>query len=376
MTSKLLPLIARRVEERIWHRKWSDEETKSLVGDSKKTFFSYAADPSLRTKAASGGSTSALLLYLLESKKIDGALVLRTIIKGGKARPQFFIATSAQELMAAQGSKYSAVFFAQDAFPLIKSFTGTLAIVALPCDAMILARHRKQNKEIDQKIRFVFSLICGHNSEPELTDAIVTKLRPKDYPNLQAYDHRFGHWRGNLKATFDDNAEIVKPFSFFSDYRNLYFYAQPKCHHCFDHFGYYCDISFGDVWSPQMRQAAIKHTALIARTETGVELIREAMKQQILVAHEAEINQVLNGQARTAPFHHNISSRSKVGRWFGIDIKDELHNKVRLVDYLIALIALTNQRFSATKLGKRIIPMLPRPLVKLYLYFFKGLESL
>lgn len=367
--------IKKWTEERIWHKTWSDQEIQNIVGDNEETYFSYAINPKLRKNAASGGSTSALLLYLLESNQIDGALVLRTIIQDGKARPQFFIATTGEELISAQGSKYSSAYFAQDAFPLIKSFKGKLAVVALPCDAMILARFRQHNEEFDQKIKFVFSLFCGHNSEPELTDAIVAKLRPNESDQLTAYKHRYGHWRGNLKATYDKDTEIIKPFSYFSDFRNLYFFAQPKCHHCFDHFGYYCDISFGDIWSPQMKKDTIKHTALIARTKIGVGLIREAIKQKVLAAHEEDIRQVLNGQARTAPFHHNISSRSKVGRWFGINIKDELHHKVRFVDYLIALIALANQRLSATQIGKRIIPMVPRPMVKLYLYFFKALES-
>lgn len=367
--------MLKKLQRQIWARQWSDEQINKIIGDYISCYFTYATDEALRQRAASGGSVSALLVYLLESGQVDGALVCQTVVTDGKARPEFRIATTRQEIIDAQGSKYAAVYFAAHAFPLIREFEGKLAVVALPCDAKILARWRSRKPEIDAKIGPVITLFCGHNSEPELTDATVAKLN-KGYGDLVDYQYRFGHWRGNLKATFSDGTEVVKPFKYFSDYRNLYFFAQEKCHHCFDHFGYYCDISAGDIWSPHMKDHPIKHTALVTRSELGQQLLEDAVGDGALDASEESIIEVANGQSRTAPFHYNITSRHRVGKVFGLKVKDETQDKVRWNDYIVAFMVLLNERVTRTRWGKRLIPLIPRPIVRAYLTVMKGLESI
>ena len=157
----------------------------------------------------------------------------------------------------------------------------------------------------------MITLFCGHNSEP-LTDAMVDRLGRGAPADRLPLAH--GHWRGSLEATFADGTQVVKPFETFSDYRNLYFFAQPKCHHCFDHFGYDCDISAGDIWSPRMKANPIKHTALIARTPAGSALVAAALRDGALIGGQEPADEIANGQARTAPFHYNVTSRARVGR--------------------------------------------------------------
>lgn len=367
--------MLKRLKEAIWTKNWSPEELDRYIGPYQKCYFTYAADEALRARAASGGSTSALIVHLLQTGQIDGALLVRTVIRAGKARPEFFIGTTREEVISAQGSKYSAVFFTNDALPLIRAFEGRLAVVALPCDATILARTRAKDPALDAKIACVIALFCGHNSEPELTDAIVRKIG-RGHGALTDYVWRSGHWRGQLQATFADGTTVVRPFETFSNYRNLYFFAQPKCHHCFDHFGYDCDISAGDIWSPRMKANPIKHTALITRTPAGQALVAEALAAGALIGTEEPIDEVADGQARTAPFHYNVTSRARVGRLFGLHIKDRVGARVRLPDYAVAFLALLNERVSRTRRGRKLILKLPKPVIRAYLYLLKALESL
>jgi coenzyme F420-reducing hydrogenase beta subunit len=178
-----------------------------------------------------------------------------------------------------------------------------------------------------------------------------------------------------LRATFEGGENVETPFSRFSDYRNLYFFAQRKCHQCCDHFGFHSDLSAGDVWSPRMKELPVKHTAIITRSEFGQRLVEEATNDGILSTMEATAEEVCDGQARTLPFHYNTTARARVGRLFGLKIKDTVREKVRWNDYLVAFLAILNQRFSSTNWGRRLIMLTPRPLLKLYLYFFKALES-
>ncbi|MCL4237702.1 MAG: Coenzyme F420 hydrogenase/dehydrogenase, beta subunit C-terminal domain [Anaerolineae bacterium] len=367
--------MIKRLRQALWHKNFTPDQLRRYVGEFEQCYFTYAADDAVHANAASGGSVSALLIYLLESGQIGGALVCRTALRAAKPRPEFIIARTREEIMVAQGSKYAAVYFANDALPLIEAFDGRLAVVALPCDATILQRARARSAALDARIALVITLFCGHNSEPALTDAIVDRLGQGHGP-LTGYHWRIGHWRGSLEATFADGAQVVKPFETFSDYRNLYFFAQPKCHHCFDHFGYHCDISAGDIWSPRMKANPIKHTALIARTPAGSALIAAALRDGVLIGSEEPVDEIANGQARTAPFHYSVNARARVGRFLGVRIKARNDARVRPVDYAIAFIALLNERVSRTRIGRAVILRAPRPVIRLYLYLLKGLESL
>ncbi len=366
--------MLKQLEQQIATRDWSQEEIDRYVGDFRSTWFSYAADEKIRNGAASGGSVTALCCHLLESGEVDGILAVRAIVRDGLPFPEFFIATTREELLSARGSKYSAVYFVRSGLPLIREFDGRLAVVLLPCDAKSLVGARRRDTDLDAKIKIVISLVCGHNSEPELTQLVVDKLRG-DHGPLTSYVWREGHWRGQLRATFADGATVTRPFATFSDYQNLYCFAQRKCHHCSDHFGNFSDLSAGDVWSPRMKAEPIKHTALIVRSDAGSRLVRSAIDRGVLVAKREPVGEICDGQARTLPFHYNTTARARVGRLFRLGIKDKVRAPVRWNDYLVALMAIVNQQFTATRVGRRLVRYVPRPLLRGYLYLFKALES-
>ncbi len=371
LKTKLSRLFAKSIR-----KKWTSEQVNQYIGHYQQCYFTYAADENLRQTAASGGSVTALLSYLLQNGKIDGALVCRSVINAeGKLRPEFFIARSLEDLKSAQGSKYIAVRFASQAFPLIRAFDGRLAVVALPCDISILQRARLTDAEIGRKVILTIGLFCGHNSEPILTDSIVEKLRPQQQP-LSRYYYRLGHWRGHLQAEFGSDHVVTRPFAYFSDYQNLYFFCQRKCHHCFDHTSYEADLSAGDIWSLRMKEEPIKHTALITRSDYATQVVQEALHHNYLVGRAEPIDEVCEGQARTLPFHYNISARAKAGRLLGEKVNDKLQTKVYWWEYLTALLIMFNEKVSRTNRGRKMILALPRPLMKLYLYFIKLLESI
>lgn len=361
---------------RLLRKNWSEEKVDKYIGHYSTCYFAYANDENIRRGAASGGSITALLSFLFAKKRIDGALVCRGVINDeGKYRPQFYIARSAEELKQSQGSKYAAVNFAADAIPLIRKFNGRVAVVGLPCDIGIFRRQCEKDADLDKKVVLTISLFCGHNSEPALTDAIVDSLRPGDRP-LIGFRHRVGFWRGMIQADFAEGYRITRPFSRFSDYQNLYYFSQRKCHLCHNHTGYDADVSAGDIWSMRMKAEGIKHSAIITRTPCGGDIVSAAIEAGWLHATVESIDEVCEGQARTMPFHYNVSARSQAAWTIGEKIPDTVHERFSLRDYIVAVMLLGNEKLSRTEAGRRRIFRIPRRLLKLYLYFIKGLESL
>jgi coenzyme F420-reducing hydrogenase beta subunit len=361
---------------KITRKKWTADRVEKYIGKYQGCFFTYANDIAIRRNAASGGSITALLSFLLSKGQIDGALVCRgKVSEDGKYRPEFFIARTVEALQQAQGSKYTTVYFSHEAIPLIRAFEGRLAVVALPCDTSILTRLCQTDPELNKKIALKITLFCGHNSESELTDAIVQRIQPGDR-KLLAFRHRLGHWRGYLQADFEEGHRITRPFSFFSDYQNLYFFCERKCQRCNDHTGYNSDISAGDIWSIRMKKEPIKHTALIVRNEVGENILQKAIEDGWITARQEPIEEVCEGQARGLPSHYNVSARSRMAWIIGEKIKDTVHERVSLPEYLVAGIMLANEKLSHTESGRKIVFKMPKIFIKLYLYLFKALESL
>lgn len=360
---------------RIGRRSWTEEDIGKYMGQYQECWLTYAVDPSLRRWAASGGSTTAILIHLLETGAIDGAMVVKGWVdEGGRVRAEFEIATSRDELLEAQGSKYQAVRFGKRELSMVAEFEGKLGFVLLPCDASKLATARRNRPDIDVSIGIVFALYCGHNSDPELVDEVTKKLSRRR-GQLTDFHYRSGHWRGVLTARFEDGSETVKHHNFYKNYYNLYFFSQEKCNHCFDHFGYECDISVGDIWTMEMKQHPIKHTAVVTRTEQGEEALKGAIESEAITASPTDVRDILDGQSRTLPFHYNMTARAKVGKLFGMKIRDRVHESVRFRDLIVAFIILSNQKLSRTRIGRRIIMILPQPILRGYLIVLKAIEQ-
>jgi coenzyme F420-reducing hydrogenase beta subunit/polysaccharide pyruvyl transferase WcaK-like protein len=346
---------------------------RKYVGEFSNSYFGYSLLNTVREHAASGGVTSTLLIGALRAKRIDGALLCRSFIEDNSVQTEYFIARTEEEIVQAQGSKYLAANFGFKAVPLIRGFEGKLAVVGLPCDALVLHQLRERYPEIDHKIALVITLFCGHNSEKELTNLVLKKLNPK-HKKIVDYRYRFGHWRGNLKVTFEDGQEVIKPFNYFSDYQNLYFFSEPKCLQCADQTGIYSDISIGDIWAQKMKANPVKHNAILVRSAIGQEMVDWVRENQLANMFPVPFSDIWSGQSRSLPIHSNVNARAWAGRCFGLKLKPVSDEKPTLLDKAVAWVICFNFWFSHRAMGRKIIPVLPRFMIKLYLYFFKGIQ--
>lgn len=364
-----------RLIDRVTKKKWTEAELDAMVGPAIGCYLSHSPDPEMRAAAASGGTTSALMVHALQAGLIDGAIVCRTFIEDGKVRAHFVMARTVDEILAARGSKYVETKFLREVLPLLEQNEGRFAVCGLPCDITNLKRWEQKNPQLAGKVALRIAFLCGHNSRKELIDGVTAKLcRQADCAKLVDYKFRTGHWRGELSAHFDNGKVIKKPFGYFSDYRNLYFFAERKCVACIDHFGFDADIAFGDVWLYALKDDPVKKTCAVVRSERGMEMFRHAIDAGAFVAEEVGREMILDGQTRIAPTHYNVAARSRAGRWLGVKIPDG-PMKVGPVKFFSALVGLANMRWSESNRADLIFKM-PKPILRGYLVFKKGIESI
>ena len=101
-----------------------------LTGNFRTTNIGYSNHPDIRTGGASGGVITHVLIYLLENKLIDGAIVVKT----GNKKPyhsEAVIATSVDEIKECSQSVYAPVPV-NTILEKVNDFNGRLAYVGLP----------------------------------------------------------------------------------------------------------------------------------------------------------------------------------------------------------------------------------------------------
>lgn len=363
--------------DKLTKKQWQPIEITEMVGDSRSAYLSYALDEEVRGQAASGGTTSMFLIYALENKLIDGAIVCRTAIEEGKVRAHMVLAKTRDEVLAARGSKYVETRFLKEVLPLLREAEGRYAVCGLPCDITNLRRWEEKEPSLKDKIAFRITFLCGHNSRKELIDGITQKLNETvgEEKQLEDFKFRTGSWRGEMSATYDDGTVLQKKFSYFSDYRNLHFYSERKCMACTDHFGYQADISFGDVWLYSLKKAKVKHTGVLIRDKFAEEVFNAAVNGGVIHADEVSAEYILDGQSRVAPTHYNVSARAKAGEKLDVKILDTQQTKVSFFKFVTAYLGLLNMRYSEGPNADKIFEV-PRWMIRFYLYFKKGLETL
>jgi coenzyme F420-reducing hydrogenase beta subunit len=357
-------------------KKWTKDNIANFIGKYENAFLSCSLDESIRLRAASGGVVTSLLAYAISNRIIDGAIVCKTRIENGKVRANFFLARNIQELKEAQGSKYVDVNFIKEALPLVENLDGKIAIVGLPCHITLLKKKFKIDAMINSRIVFTIAIFCGHTSQTGLIDRYISKYSPEPDSLLNHFRFRVGLWRGKSIAKFENNVVMEKNFSSFGIYQNLYFFSKRKCLNCIDHFGYDADLCVGDIWSYHLKNLNKKMNCIIVKSDLGKMVFSDACQKGFIQSEEISIAAVLDGQSRTAPFHYNISSRHRAGKFFGMNIPDKVGQKVKWHELLEAYIVLFNWKWSQHPKYADLIFKIPKPILKTYLYFLKGLESL
>ncbi|MEX5728355.1 coenzyme F420-reducing hydrogenase beta subunit/polysaccharide pyruvyl transferase WcaK-like protein [Rhodovulum iodosum] len=355
-------------------KKWSNADANRFLGTVSGCFLTCSKDADVRAGAASGGTTSQILIELLSKGFIDGALVWKLGTRDGRPCAEPIMATTAEQVLSARTSTYVATYFARDAMPVIQAFDGRIAVVALPCDATYLRRRMERSPELEQQVVGILALFCGHNSLPDLTE-IVCARHGVDWADLEGFTYRTGSWRGNLTMTPKGDAPIVTSTRQFTHFQNLHYFSEKKCLACFDHFGFDADLSLGDSWTLSEMNRDIKPTVCVSRTAAGdrmLELARAALDvQEIAPEH------VLSGNSRGLLYHYNVSARSRAAGGMGHTINDRLHLPTSFLDRIIARMGVGNALWSWRDAdARRKLERRPFWAVKAQIYAFKALQEL
>ena len=230
---------------------------EEVAGIYKDILLVRAADDRVYDTGQDGGLVSAILIWCLENKIIDGALV--SMLEGGaggwKAKPG--VATNAQEVLAGAGSRYtySANTIAYDEAK--EKGLESLALVGMSCQSSVapVMWHRKVGK-VSRPFKLNIGLLCSKSFDDALFDELFwTKYGlAKDEIVKMNIKGVFQIWMRN-----GDYHEI--------NLRETHAWTREGCNHCPDFAAEHADISTGGIGE------TTDWTLTIVRTDLGRAII-------------------------------------------------------------------------------------------------------
>ncbi len=253
----------------------------SLWGPYVSVMTGWATDPDTRFAASSGGALSAILVYLVESGRVEA------VIQTG-ADPNLpignvaTVSMGAEDIRAAAGSRYAPSAPLADLPARLEEHRETgrrFAFVGKPCDAVALRAWAQRDPEIDRAFPVVVSFFCAGVPSHAGGQAVLEAL-DTDLASTRAFRYRGRGWPGRATATSTDGTD--RSMTYHDSWgKILSRHVQHRCKLCPDGTGVAADIVCADAWESDERGYPVFDEAdgislVMARTEKGEDLVAAA----------------------------------------------------------------------------------------------------
>lgn len=247
-----------------------EAETKRLVGWNApmgcvlKVSSARSVDPKLRKRATDGGAVTGLLVHLLDTNQIDGAIVSK---QTGPFSRMPWLATSREEIIEAAGThfdeshglqtigeEYRTTFSSsiQALRSTMERHLHNVAVVGTPCQIHTLRRMEALNIVPSDIITYYLGLFCTKNFV--FNKKMISQLEKIDGFKFEDVE------KINIKKDFlinlKDGRQVAIPLD------KMDFMTRLACRYCTDYSAEYADISFGGIASPDGWTTVISRTPL------------------------------------------------------------------------------------------------------------------
>jgi len=252
-------------------------------------YVGHACDELIRSTGQSGGVVSALLLYLLESGRVNAALVT-TMPADGCLRPKPMLAKTRSDILAAQGSTYCPV--APNIMLKDVGADDRVAAVGISCQMHGIHMMLRSQNALADNIKYKIGLFCDRTLLYTCIDQMA-KDTGLDISEVIQVDYRKKVVTG--KASLSLRSGDNKQFDYSMVVGRLKdYFTPPRCRLCFDKMNILSDISIGDTWG--ISESPKGDSVVIARNDKAVSLLKDACDSGYLKLREINAELIFKGQ--------------------------------------------------------------------------------
>ncbi len=272
--------------------------------------------------ASSGGIMTEIAYFLLESKFVNGVISTKYIYSNAGPVPYSFIATSLDELIECQGSKYLPVNH-ENVLKEAKKFNGKLAYIGTPCQIAAVKMLQEKDVQLKNKIVFTIGNFCGGVKDfRELKKQIVRHgFIPKKVTNFR---FRGGGQPGSMMIKDKSGKQITHNYP---DYNNMTGYTKLKrCLLCVDATAEIADFACGDAWLNKYKHNSKPWSVLITRNSKSTSIIKQMIAEGVINTESISFDEIkLSQKSNLTTKKYRQFSRLSLYRKLGIKVPELLN---------------------------------------------------
>jgi coenzyme F420-reducing hydrogenase beta subunit len=294
-----------------------------VIGIYRQAFVGRATHPDIKARAQDGGVVTALLAYALESKLIDAAIVAGRDEKW-VARPK--VVTKYEDLVKNAGTKYTpspTILGVRSA--LYEHGKSKIGLVGTPCQIRAVRTIQTsplRNHQLADAMTLSIGLFCMESYKYDnLVNYLVSKgVDPKTLTKV-------GVKKGQFVASSGETEVLAVPL------KEIDQFVRGSCDRCDDFTAEYADVSVGAIGAPS------GYSAIIARTQTGLDLLMAATKAGYVQLRELKqdakgFQRVLNMSQMKKSRNRLVEARMRRLGFQGSALIETLHSVQEAFGYL------------------------------------------
>lgn len=273
---------------------WNDApETHLWWGPYHDVSTGWATDAEVRHEASSGGALSGLLLYALESGRVDRVLEIAAD-PDRPTRNRTVWSRTRDEVLAGAGSRYTASSPLADIDAALEQ-PGRFAFVGKPCDVSALRQLGRRDPRVAERVPLAFAFFCAGIPNHSGVDAILDDMGLGG-ETLESFRYRGQGWPGRARATTPDGRSAEMSYADSWGGR-LSSRLQFRCKICPDAVGGVADVACADAWYgdeagyPSFEEEAGR-SLVVTRTRVGEDFVAEAVRAGALVRQPLPVDEI------------------------------------------------------------------------------------
>lgn len=271
-------------------------------------YVGHSTDEDIRYHSATGGMVTQFLIWLLKTKEIDGAVVVR-YKEGNPFETESFIATTEKEIWDSRSSKYVVVSMDNVAKNICDTPYKRLVVVGLPCQIQGWRMLASRNKIIRDKIRGYFAIYCSLN-KTKLSLSYYLWRYKVNKNEVGRFTFRDDGCMGYMKFV-DKCGKDIKKIPYLHYWFGTHsFFANSRCSLCIDQLGELADVSFGDIHIEPYLNDHIGTNSIITRSTLWDSLLNKCYNDNHIDIEEIPIETVVKSQSYAKDFKKSFGVKA------------------------------------------------------------------
>ncbi|WP_080905242.1 Coenzyme F420 hydrogenase/dehydrogenase, beta subunit C-terminal domain [Parabacteroides sp. Marseille-P3160] len=264
----------------------------NIWGKILKLSTGYSTENDIRERGSSGGVISAIAIYLLENKIVDGILQVGSNITD-YTQNKLKISRNREDVLNCASSRYAPALVFNEIFDILKNNDEKYCFIGKPCDVAALNNILKKFPQYKIKIKYKIAFFCAGMPSFNGTEKAINILNAEK-PVYNLY-YRGNGWPGYF--SFKDNTGKTYQMSYKESWGNILGkHIHYRCKICPDGIGLQADIVVGDAWEtvdgyPDFTEKEGK-SLIIARNIIGFTLLNTIEASGKIITEEISIDKL------------------------------------------------------------------------------------